>query len=187
LTKEELRRRYAKERRQLTSEIFEEQNKLLRDQLFQELSGNKGLIHVFLPIQAKKEVDTWPVLYWCWERGYTTCTSITHFSSNQLTHSLINAATEFEENKWGVPEPIGASIVLPSEIDIVLIPMLCFDLNGHRVGYGKGYYDRFLSECRKDVTKIGLCLANPIEKIDDTSDQDITMDKCITPLQVHRF
>ena len=78
-------------------------------------------------------------------------------------------------------------MVLPIAMDVVLIPMLCFDLRGHRVGYGRGYYDRFLSECRADVKKIGLCLAEPVTEIADTSALDMAMDVCITPQKVYKF
>ena len=100
---------------------------------------------------------------------------------------MIDPSTPFVENKWGVPEPTSGDDVLPENIDVVLLPMLCFDLAGNRVGYGKGYYDRFLAECKPDVQKIGLCLADPIKLIEDASMHDIKMDICVTPGKVYRF
>lgn len=187
MNKELLRKKYLKARKQFSKEQLETINRQLKTQLFNELISEPGLIHVFLPIKEKQEIDTWPMLPILWERGWQTCTSITHFDDNRLSHTRIDAKTNFVENKWGVPEPTNQQSVLPIEIDVVLIPMLCFDLKGHRVGYGKGYYDRFLSECRTEVTKIGLCMADPINEITDASAHDITMDVCITPLKVYKF
>ncbi len=187
MNKAQLRKEYLQARKQLSQQRFEELNEQLRNRLFPELTDQKGLAHVFLSIQSKKEVDTRPVLKWFWAKGWDTCTSITHFENNSLTHVLIDEKSSFVANKWGIPEPINARVVLPSEIDVVLIPMLCFDLKGHRVGYGKGYYDRFLSECRNDVVKIGLSIAEPVEEIRDAGIHDMAMDMCITPVQVYRF
>jgi 5-formyltetrahydrofolate cyclo-ligase len=69
----------------------------------------------------------------------------------------------------------------------VLIPLLAFDRKGHRVGYGKGYYDRFLRTCRKDVVKIGFSYFDPVEKIEDASRYDVRLNYCITPNDIYRF
>ena len=75
-----------------------------------------------------------------------------------MLHFLQDDEMYFEKNQYGIPEPIGGVTVDEKDIDIVFIPLLAFDELGNRVGYGKGYYDRFLSKCRKDVLKIGLSL-----------------------------
>lgn len=187
MKKAELRKKYSEVRRQFSNEQFETSSEQLRNKLFNELSNKTGLIHVFLSIKEKKELDTWPILKWLWDKNWQTCTSITHFDDNRLTHASINAETSFAENKWGILEPINEELVLPINIDLVLIPVLCFDLSGNRVGYGKGYYDRFLSECRPDVMKIGLCITEPITQVTDASGLDIKMDSCITPQRVYKF
>ena len=70
---------------------------------------------------------------------------------------------------------------------MVLVPLLGFDERGHRVGYGKGFYDRFLAECNPKIQKIGLSLFEPVAQIDDTSDFDIPLDACITPNRIWYF
>jgi len=69
---------------------------------------------------------------------------------------------------------------------VVIVPLLICDLNGYRLGYGKGFYDRFLSECRADVLKIGLNYFEPIAQIPG-EDTDIPLDFLITPINCHAF
>ena len=85
-----------------------------------------------------------------------------------------------------VREPAGTGIP-PTEIDAVLVPGLCFDQMGHRVGYGKGYYDKFLSQCRPDCIKIGLSLFPLIDMIDGVGPHDVALDDCITPATLISF
>jgi 5-formyltetrahydrofolate cyclo-ligase len=74
-----------------------------------------------------------------------------------------------------------------SKIDVVFVPLLAFDKNGNRVGYGKGFYDNFLAKCREDVIKIGLSFFEPEEIIDDVFKTDIRLDYCVTPFGINNF
>jgi 5-formyltetrahydrofolate cyclo-ligase len=69
----------------------------------------------------------------------------------------------------------------------VIVPLLCFDRRGHRVGYGKGFYDRYLQKCRPDCIKAGLSFFDPVDLIDDTYADDIPLDICVTPSETFRF
>ena len=91
------------------------------------------------------------------------------------------------ENRWGIAEPVGAPEVRPQQLDAVLIPLLAFDETGHRVGYGKGFYDRFLAECRPDALRIGVSLEPPVPRITDAWDGDVRLHACLTPERVWRF
>ena len=93
------------------------------------------------------------------------------------------------ENKWGILEPSreNQDKIEPKEIDLVIIPLLIFDKNGNRVGYGKGFYDRFLQQCNPKTLKIGICLEDPIEMIKDVDKFDVKMNFCITPNKIYRF
>jgi 5-formyltetrahydrofolate cyclo-ligase len=100
---------------------------------------------------------------------------------------MVDDETAFEENKYGITEPVDGEVIDPQEIDMVLVPLFAFDKNGNRVGYGKGYYDRFLKNCREDVILVGISYFEPVEKIYDTHDYDVPLNFCITPQNLYEF
>jgi len=127
-------------------------------------------------------------------------TAIRHSCSPcRFCYPKINAAdnsmeaVEFTEghilnlNKWGIPEPENGSAIAPQLIDLILVPLLCFDKQGYRVGYGKGFYDRFIARCRPDVTTIGLSFFEPVDSIADVDAYDIPLTFCVTPERLYHF
>ena len=96
-------------------------------------------------------------------------------------------AVEFANSVWGIPEPVGGTVLKPTDLDIVLIPLLAFDKNGHRVGYGKGFYDRYLLNCRPDCLKIGISLFDPVDLIEEVESHDIPLDIAICPAKLYDF
>lgn len=91
---------------------------------------------------------------------------------------LINPETRFVENQWGIREPIGPGLFHEIVPDVIVVPMLGSAYTGYRIGYGKGYYDRYLTG--KRVTKIGVCPHSCILHQIPTDDHDIPMDYLIT-------
>ena len=110
-------------------------------------------------------------------------------SESEATMASIawEATTPMRENRWGIPEPASGEEVAPEAIDLVLIPLVAFDRKGQRVGYGKGYYDRFLKRCRTDCLKLGLSYFEPIDSIDDPGVHDVPLDLCVTPYRAYGF
>lgn len=149
------------------------------------------VIHAFLPIVRQHETDTWPIIHRIWQDfpSVQVAAPITNTKTNLLTHHLLTPETPLIENQWGIsePQPGSSTEIAPEQIDIVLTPLLAFDRQGHRVGYGKGYYDRFLAECRPDCLKIGLSLFEPVEQIAAIELTDVQLNACITPEQVYFF
>jgi len=146
-----------------------------------------SLVHSFLSIEKNKEVNTWPLIEWLKLQGKQIVTSKCSNSSNELTHYLFEDYRQLEENKYGIPEPQFGTLIQPSELDVVLIPLIVFDLKGQRIGYGAGYYDRFLADCSDHCLKVGLSLGPPLDEIPFAEAHDIPMDYCITPLRVYSF
>src|SRR5690606_12497108 len=94
--------------------------------------------------------------------------------------------TGFDLDSWGIPVPSNYEKVKAEDIQLVFIPLLVFDVRGHRVGFGKGYYDVFLDSLDSAVLKIGLSFFPPVDYIPHEI-HDVTMDYCITPEQIFTF
>jgi 5-formyltetrahydrofolate cyclo-ligase len=100
---------------------------------------------------------------------------------------ICQADSIFEANEYNIPEPLDNEVAKPTLLDIVIVPVLAFDLEGNRVGYGKGFYDRYLKQCRKDCLKIGLSYFEPVDAIEDRDEFDVPLDLCITPQRTYVF
>ncbi|WP_347157393.1 5-formyltetrahydrofolate cyclo-ligase [Pontibacter chitinilyticus] len=189
MRKAELRRQMLQQRRTLPLEEVQQCSARIADQFFTHFPLHAGqTVHVFLPIIKNNEVNTWPVI----ERlrlehpEVRVAVPVTDVAQHVLTHHHLTDEAVLVENAWGIPEPQNAQLILAPEVDIVLVPLLAFDKYGHRVGYGKGFYDRFLADCRPDVLKIGLSLAPPVESITDANAFDIPLDAVVMPEGVWR-
>jgi 5-formyltetrahydrofolate cyclo-ligase len=112
---------------------------------------------------------------------------ISNLQTCDMTAILTNDDTVFAVNRWGITEPKEGMVIDPQEIDLVFIPMLIYDRQGYRVGFGKGFYDRFLSRCRENVLKIGFSYFEPVENISDLDEYDIPLNYCITPDRIYEF
>ncbi|RJE72135.1 5-formyltetrahydrofolate cyclo-ligase [Reichenbachiella sp. MSK19-1] len=144
-------------------------------------------VHVFLPITKQSEINTWLIIDHLISESIDTIISKSDLSTNQLTHYRYENKEQLQFNKWGIPEPTSGQIVLEDDIDMVIVPLITFDRRGHRIGYGKGYYDRFLSSCRPDCLKVGLSMSPPLDIIPYVDSYDVALDYCITPLKNYKF
>ena len=181
MTKQELRAIYKKKRGALTFEAIEELQQTIYAQVFQfDFSGVKN-VHVFLPITKQKEIDTYPIIEFLRKKNKTIIISKSCFKTSTLTHFVFDDNTILQINKYGIPEPVEAKEIHPKEIDLVFVPMLISDKRNYRVGYGKGFYDRFLSDCKEDVKTIGLNFFSSVNVIEDVNSFDVSLDQIVTP------
>jgi len=109
------------------------------------------------------------------------------FETREMTHFLLTDNTRIVVNLYGIPEPSGGIEIAPEKIDVVFVPLLCFDETGNRVGYGKGFYDKFLASCRQETLKIGLSFFEAVEPWEDVFESDVKLDFCVTPDKVYEF
>ncbi|MGV3684207.1 MAG: 5-formyltetrahydrofolate cyclo-ligase [Daejeonella sp.] len=148
------------------------------------------MVHIFLPISMQNEIDTFSILLY-FKHSHPNLQIVvprTNFKSLEMLNMLYDHEhTILGRNRYGIPEPIHGRVVPPAEIDLVFIPLLAFDRNGNRAGYGKGFYDRFLSNCRPDVKKIGLSFFDPVDEISDINEFDVPLDMCLTPGKTWKF
>jgi 5-formyltetrahydrofolate cyclo-ligase len=146
------------------------------------------VMHLYLPIIKRNEVDTHPLIIHTRTSHLDVLIAVPKVTPGEdfLNHYLLKESTQLVANKLGIPEPVAATPVPVTQIDLVLVPMLAFDKAGNRIGYGKGHYDRFLAQCRPDTQKIGLCFFGPVDKIEVES-TDIAMNAVVTPESVRVF
>jgi len=90
-------------------------------------------------------------------------------------------------NHAGIGEPTTGELIYPEELDMVFVPMLAYDKKGFRVGYGKGFYDRYLQMCRRNVIKVGFSYFEPEEAIPEVNEFDIPLNLAITPQSIYEF
>nr|WKN38744.1 5-formyltetrahydrofolate cyclo-ligase [Tunicatimonas sp. TK19036] len=194
MTKAVLRRLYQSRRQALSEAEYAERNEQIFNQFRSRFPVYENIakpltIHCFLSSLAKREVDTNPLIqYFLSQPSITLAVPYTHISEERLSHHHYTEGMVLETNRWGIPEPHASTLTIDvAQIDWVLIPLLAFDKRGHRVGYGKGFYDRFLAECRPDTLKIGLSLDEPVERIDDINAYDFSLNYAVTPSRVWDF
>jgi 5-formyltetrahydrofolate cyclo-ligase len=191
MQKSTLRKYYLTKRKALSSEEITQKSQQICDLFFQEIDLTTiKFLHVFLPIKKQNEIDTYLII----RRLQTEfplvniVVSRSNLDNFEMQHFMLEE-DNLVENKLGILEPsqVSRREVQPEEIDLVIIPLLCFDKQGNRVGYGKGFYDRFLQKCSSKALKVGLCLEQPIEPIEDLNEFDVKMDVCITPDGIWKF
>lgn len=184
MNKRKARSYFLQKRNLLSEKEIESLSLHIVNQFIQSGFSRFTSFHIFLSIPHKKEVDTFPLITFLQKnKKLLYCPKV---EGDSLLHFILSAETKLKTNKWGIPEPYEEKPVIPPHIDCIFIPLLAYDRKGNRVGYGKGYYDRFLSTFPQ-VKKIGLSFFNPIDKIVDISESDISLDYIITPYYFSGF
>lgn len=189
MNKQSLRKLYLQKRSELTPSEYEELNLRLCVNFFAQIDlSNVNVLHTFLPIKKFKEPDTWLIINRIKKEFPAIRLSVPKVSgqANDLEHFYIEDMQELPINDWGIPEPDFGATTLLAHIDMVLVPLLAFDIVGNRVGYGKGFYDKFLSTCSPECKKIGLSFFPPVESI-DVNEHDQPLDIVITPDRIFIF
>ena len=186
-TKKELRLKYKTLRKQLSENQIEEMSLAISNQLLQLDIWDKNYFHIFLPIEEHQEVDTELILHLLSGKDKEILISKSNFETREMTHYLLTDNTKIKKNQYNIPEPVDGIEVPSKKIEVVFIPLLAFDEKGHRVGYGKGFYDKFLSECQAETIKIGLSFFEAETLIEDIHDGDMQLDYCVTPKSIYKF
>ena len=187
MTKNELRSQYKALRNNLSEAEIEEKSLAIVNGVLALDIWDKTYFHVFLPIEEQKEVNTEFLLHLLSGKDKEIVISKSDFSTRKMTHFLLTDNTKIKKNEYNIPEPVDGIEVPSSKIQVVFVPLLAFDTLGNRVGYGKGFYDQFLSECQPETIKIGLSFFEAENTITDVFEKDVRLDFCITPKKCYRF
>ena len=147
-------------------------------------------IHAYWPIEKKREIDLRPLIRtWYAQRKQVVLPYIldTQDSTDEVPrmhHRLFTGETNLKANRWDVYEPSGKVTVPVNDLDVVIVPALACARDGYRIGYGKGYYDAFLSQ----VTCPTVCLVfhDCLAAVLPHDHYDIPVDIVVTESSVYR-
>lgn len=187
MNKTTLRKKYKELRKQLSEEQLEEMSLAIANKILQLPIWELTYFHVFLPITEQNEVNTEFILHALAGKDKEIIVSKADFETRTMTHFLLTDNTKIKKNEYNIPEPVDGIEVPSHKIDVVFVPLLAYDKKGNRVGYGKGFYDKFLTECKPDVIKIGLSFFEPEEIIADVFEADVQLNYCVTQNSIHSF
>ncbi len=186
MNKQELRKKYKASRAELSEEIIEEMSLAIANQVLRLPIWDATYYHMFLPIQNKKEVNTEYVLHILQGKDKSVLVPRADFDRMKMTHILLQENTTIKISEYGIPEPLDGIEVSSSQIQVVFVPLLAYDKSGNRVGYGKGFYDRFLLECPENVITVGLSFFEPEDSL-PAEELDVPLDYIVTPEIIHSF
>jgi len=185
--KSQLRSYYKSQRAALSTAEVNDRSIAIANRALEAPIWDYSVYHLFLSIEKQKEVNTEFLMHALHGKDKDISVSKSDFKTLEMTHYLLTDSTVLKVNKWGIPEPENGLRLQPNQIEVAFIPLLAFDRQGNRVGYGKGFYDRFLKQCNPDILKIGLSFfeaeASPIP----TNPYDQRLDYCITPEKIYAF
>lgn len=134
---------YAKKSRKIIS-------RLTQTDAFRQAS----VIHLYISMNQRNEVNTFPLIEKLLTAGKKLVVPVMNMDNGSLKHVQIDSTDKLKENEWGVMEPESGEEYPAKKLDLIIVPMVGADENRNRMGYGKGYYDRFLSSV--DCPAIGL-------------------------------
>jgi 5-formyltetrahydrofolate cyclo-ligase len=144
-------------------------------------------VGVFLPISNSNEPNTFLLLNQFDLTGSNFYAPISNNESCEMDFFKIESCDNLTKGAYGILEPPNKTLIQPSDLDVVLLPLLAFNLQGHRIGYGKGFYDRYFNRTNKKIIKIGISLFDAVEIIEDINPLDVPMNFCATPRQFIDF
>jgi 5-formyltetrahydrofolate cyclo-ligase len=177
MNKKELRKEYINLRKALPDLEIEERSLLISNYTLQLDIWKYSNYHIFLPITKQKEINTEYLLHVLQGKDKNIIVSKSDFEDFTMKHYLLTDQTKLIINSYGIPEPDEKGIQIDEEaIDVVFVPLLVADKYGNRLGYGKGFYDRFLKKCRVNTLKIGLSFFEPLESRIDADVHDVGLD-----------
>ncbi|WP_445733535.1 5-formyltetrahydrofolate cyclo-ligase [Mariniflexile sp.] len=187
MLKTELRKKYKALRNTLSTAQVDDLSISIANQLLKLPIWEFSFYHIFLAIEEQKEVNTDYILNILSGKDKNIVISKSDFKTGLMTHFLLTDGTKIKKNRYNIPEPVDGIKIPNDKIEVVFIPLLAFDKKGNRVGYGKGFYDRFLADCKPETLKIGLSFFEVENEITEVFESDMALDYCVTPIGIYRY
>ncbi|MDR9419688.1 5-formyltetrahydrofolate cyclo-ligase [Gracilimonas sp.] len=178
--KEELRDRVLSQRKEMPEEEWEEKSQSITRKLTEsDFFNDAKVVHTYVSMNERREVNTDELIEKLFESEKKVVVPVTNFSDHSLTHIELRSFGELISNKWGVREPeIKENQVQEEDLDLIVIPMAAGDRKGNRLGYGQGFYDRFLEQT--NGLKVGFVFSDFLFDDIPAEEFDVKMDVIIT-------
>lgn len=186
MDKKQLRTLYKEKREALRPEDIETLSLMIANNLLKLPLWDKTYYHIFLSMENKKEIDTSYILHILQGRDKSVVVPKVDFNAGEIRAILLQENTLIKPSPYGIPEPEDGIQLPPGQMDIVFVPLLAYDQQGNRLGYGKGFYDKFLAQCSSRCRFIGLSFFDPEDTL-PRSEWDIPLHYCVTPQNVYTF
>lgn len=184
LDKKSLRDFTIKKRDQIDLNIKDEYDTAIKNQLFKS-KYFKDAKNIFIYVGFGSEINTLKYIKEFFEMDKIVLIPRTEIKNKKMEAVKIDNLDDLCKSKYGILEPRKSRIAfLKDDIDLVIVPGLVFDISGNRVGYGGGYYDKFLNSMDKNSLKIALCYEFQIIQNIQSEIHDVKMDYIITEKQI---
>ncbi len=180
-----LRKYFKKQRSLLDINQVKELNTRIFKNLLELNIWEKSCYHLYLSNEINNEAETGEIINLLFKKHKRVF--VPKIQGSNLMNIEIDNNTNYSLNYLGIKEPLSSNQKDTNLLEVIFVPLLVFDKLGHRVGYGGGYYDKFLGNIKDDILKIGLSLFEPIDKIQDIEKHDISLDYTITPKRIYDF
>lgn len=185
--KDKLRKKYKDLRLQLSEDEIDKMSLNIANRALELPVWDYRFYHIFLSIAEQKEVNTEFLLHILQGKDKEVIIPRADNKTGNLVNYLLTDQTVIKKSRWNIPEPQEGIEINNDKLEVVFVPLLAFDKQGHRIGYGKGFYDRFLAGCRPDIVKIGLSFFEPVEEIKEVISTDVPLNYCVTPDRIYNF
>ena len=187
MEKAKLRDKYRQLRLQLPPGELERLSEAIIEQALTHFQLEEKTISLYLPIERSREINTYLLLERARNIGATVAVPKTNFETLEMRHYVLDQLVQLEVNEYCITEPKKGKVIAADRLDVVFVPLLAVDKQGNRVGYGKGFYDRFLRKCAPGCQFIGLHYFELEDRIDDVLPTDIRLNAVVMPDKVVRF
>jgi 5-formyltetrahydrofolate cyclo-ligase len=187
--KQELRKIYSTKRNALSQQEVNdfEQFAIHKLTLFLQKKKDIHCLATYYPIKKNNEPDAYTIALksiTVQSNNIIVCLPKID-TANTMQFYKTDSNTPLTLNQWDIAEPPSNNIIAHTQIDIMLVPLLCFTSKGYRVGYGKGFYDHYIAQAKYNLITIGLSYFEAVDNIDDIHENDVPLNYVITPQQFY--
>lgn len=178
MDKKQLRKDMIQKRLSLSDERFSSLNKKIQEKL-ETLDTFRKAKKIAIYVSYRHEADTRDLM----EKHFQDkVLAVPRIENKEMNFYVIHSFDELKKGYFGVDEPVTDILMKPGDIDLIIVPLLLFDRKRNRVGYGAGFYDRYMKDLK--IPKIGI--AYSFQEVADTQGHalDIPLDLIITDKEI---